>query len=159
MHPLSGAGGFSGDPSTINLTAQKPNNTRIPNADVIYNCNAAESQARKMPCFDSSVGYLSGSLRSFLCGGFNTGGVTEDDDSKGGDDDDGEQGIGWAIQKHDHSYPNDRHDASKKIDQAIGDKFFDIGDITCHALHEIAFLLFSMPIKRQTLYLSKEMIA
>jgi prepilin-type N-terminal cleavage/methylation domain-containing protein/prepilin-type processing-associated H-X9-DG protein len=63
MHPLSGAG-MSGDPSTIQFTAQTPNNYRRPNADVIYNCAAVESQARKMPCFDSSVGYMSASPRS-----------------------------------------------------------------------------------------------
>jgi prepilin-type N-terminal cleavage/methylation domain-containing protein len=60
MHP--GPGG--GDPNTIQLTAQTPNNYRRPNADVIYSCFAVESQARKMPCFDSSVGYLSAAPRS-----------------------------------------------------------------------------------------------
>jgi prepilin-type N-terminal cleavage/methylation domain-containing protein/prepilin-type processing-associated H-X9-DG protein len=63
MHPIAG-GGMTGDPSTIQLTAQTPNNYRRPNADVIYTCFAVESQARKMPCFDSSVGYLSASPRS-----------------------------------------------------------------------------------------------
>jgi hypothetical protein len=63
MHPAGGSG-YNGDPSTINLTAQKPNNIRIPNADVLYKCNPVESQSRKMPCFDSSVGYLSSAPRS-----------------------------------------------------------------------------------------------
>ena len=64
MHPLAG-GGMTGDPSTIHLTAQTPNNYTRPNADVIYSCFAVESQARKMPCFNySSAGYLSAAPRS-----------------------------------------------------------------------------------------------
>ena len=56
---------MQGDPTTLPLTAQTPNNYLRPNADVIYNCFAVESQARKMPCFAySSAGYLSAAPRS-----------------------------------------------------------------------------------------------
>lgn len=72
MHPLAG-GGMQGDPTTIQFTAQTPNNYRRPNADVIYNCNAVESQARRMPCFAySSAGYLSAAPRSGHPGGVYT---------------------------------------------------------------------------------------
>jgi prepilin-type N-terminal cleavage/methylation domain-containing protein len=64
MHPLAG-GGVTGDPATIQFTAQTPNNYRRPNADVVYTCFAVESQARKMPCFDyTSAGYYSAAPRS-----------------------------------------------------------------------------------------------
>jgi prepilin-type N-terminal cleavage/methylation domain-containing protein len=60
MHPP-----YPPDTSTLALTAQTPNNWRRPNADVVYNCYAVESQARKMPCFDySSANYLSSAPRS-----------------------------------------------------------------------------------------------
>lgn len=62
MHPVGGV--LQADPATIRLTAQTPNNYRWPNADVLYKCFAVESQARKMPCFDSSIGYLSAAPRS-----------------------------------------------------------------------------------------------
>jgi len=71
MHPLAG-NGMTGDPTTIQLTAQTPNNYRRPNADVLYNCFAVESQARKMPCFDASVGYFSAAPRSGHPGGVYT---------------------------------------------------------------------------------------
>jgi prepilin-type N-terminal cleavage/methylation domain-containing protein len=60
MHPP-----YPPDTSTLALTAQTPNNWMRPNADVLYNCLAVESQARKMPCFTySSANYLSASPRS-----------------------------------------------------------------------------------------------
>jgi len=60
MHPP-----YPPDLTTLALTAQTPNNWRRPNADVTYNCNAVESQARKMPCFSySSAQYLSSAPRS-----------------------------------------------------------------------------------------------
>jgi prepilin-type N-terminal cleavage/methylation domain-containing protein len=64
MHFLAG-NGYNADTSTLPLTAQTPNNYRRPNADVIYNCDTVQMQARKMPCYNySSAGYLSAAPRS-----------------------------------------------------------------------------------------------
>ena len=72
--------------------------------------------------------------------------IIQDDHGESRGHGEGENGVWYAVEQHNGTDPNEGQNANQQVDQAIGNKFLNVGNVARDALDEVALLLFTMPV-------------